>query len=356
MKIVTPLLKKVVYPTLSSTGVLRRFASTGLAIVTYHGVFPEGYEADSALDGNLIAAADLTRHLRLLRRCYDVISPEDFYASLRGTQPLPRRAVLLTCDDGLLNCLTDMLPVLRQENVTCLFFVTGASLEPMRGMLWYEELFLLLLGAAAGRFEVACDGSAMTVELGSVRQRRAKWWSLVKQLSQFGREKRRSCLDATRAALGAGALPDLTASHSSSCRRYGLMNATEIRQLAAAGMTIGAHTMNHPMLSQAPEDVAYGEIAASKKVLEDAMEKPVWAFAYPFGDPPSVSTAVLNMPERAGFAAAFMNCNGGLGCDLPTFALPRIHATADMSGAELEAQVSGFYGGLRRVAGRNSRH
>ena len=37
--------------------------------------------------------------------------------------------MLLTCDDGLQNTLTDMLPVLQELGLSCLFFVTGASLS-----------------------------------------------------------------------------------------------------------------------------------------------------------------------------------------------------------------------------------
>ena len=78
-------------------------------------------------------------------------------------------------------------------------------------------------------------------------------------------------------------------------------------------MTIGAHTLTHPMLSQAPSELAYMEIAESRARLQDVLKKPVWAFAYPFGDPQSVTSQVLTMPKQAGFTAAFLNCGGGLG-------------------------------------------
>src|SRR5271154_6537407 len=114
MRFVSPLLKRLVYPTLSGAGVFRRAAARGLAVVTYHGVVPSGYEpVDAALDGNLVSAETLRRQLRLLKSNYDVVSPEDVLAWLEGGRKLPARAVLVTCDDGLLNHLRDMLPVLQ---------------------------------------------------------------------------------------------------------------------------------------------------------------------------------------------------------------------------------------------------
>src|SRR5215472_8577062 len=109
MKIVSPLLKNVVYPSIAQTGLFHRLRSEGIAIVTYHGVMPEGYKPlDSILDGNLVTASQLRQQLRLLKAHYTVISPEQFLRWQRGESSLPSRAVLLTCDDGLLNCLTDM--------------------------------------------------------------------------------------------------------------------------------------------------------------------------------------------------------------------------------------------------------
>ena len=254
---------------------------------------------------------------------------------------------------GFLNCLTDMLPVLRQEKVSCLFFVTGASTEESRTMLWYEELFLLFLRAPAGPFEISSEGIADSrVTLGSREQRRALWWNSVKRLSQVDSGTRGSFLQAARIQFGGTARAGFREGNSASCRRFGLLTRAELQELASAGMTIGAHTLSHPMLSQLPPELACAEISESRMRLESVLEKRVWAFAYPFGDPQSVTPQVLAMAEEAGYQAAFLNFGGGLGTDLPPYALPRVHVTAGMSLAEFEAHVSGFYARLQRVAGR----
>src|SRR5215469_1830154 len=159
MRIVSPLLKNLVYPTLAMAGAFRRTSSTGLAVLTYHGVMPDGYESvDGALDGSLIHAGALRSQLRLVKQHYNVVTPEEFLDFIEKGSKLPARAVLVTCDDGLLNCLTDMLPVLEQEDVKCLFFVTGTSADESRSTLWYEELFLTFLKARSGPFEISCEG------------------------------------------------------------------------------------------------------------------------------------------------------------------------------------------------------
>src|SRR5207244_1664957 len=105
-----------------------------------------GYErVDSTLDGSLVSAQIFRRQLRLLKANYNVVSPDDVLLWCEGRQELPGRAVLLTCDDGLLNNLTDMLPILQEEGLRGLFFVTAASAGEAPIMLWYEELFLIFL-------------------------------------------------------------------------------------------------------------------------------------------------------------------------------------------------------------------
>jgi peptidoglycan/xylan/chitin deacetylase (PgdA/CDA1 family) len=355
MRIVSPFLKKVLYPALSAAGILHRTTASGLAVVTYHGVLPRGYQpVDAAFDGNLVSAEMLRRQLRLLKDHYSVITPADALAWREGRRGLPPRAVLLTCDDGLLNCLTDMLPVLVEEKVTCLFFVTGASAAESRTMLWYEELFLLLLRAPNGPFEISGDGITIEGDLRSREERRALWWNSVKRLSQVSAESRELSLQRAWSQLRREELPELNLENQAAARRFGLLTVTELRQLAAAGMTIGAHTLSHPMLSQLPVQLAQAEMSLSRARLESVLQERVWALAYPFGDPESVTPQVLSMAEDAGFAAAFLNFGGGLGVDLPPFALPRVHVTSEMSLAEFEAHVSGFYARLQRRAGRNS--
>src|ERR1700676_3230049 len=121
MRLVSPLLKHAVYPALHHTGVLDRFTPPGgYAVVNYHGVVPPDHSnLDLFLDGNLVNPAKFRRQLQFLKAHYRVIHPEDFRASIEEGKPLPSRAVLVTCDDGLLNTLTDMLPILQSEHVPC---------------------------------------------------------------------------------------------------------------------------------------------------------------------------------------------------------------------------------------------
>jgi peptidoglycan/xylan/chitin deacetylase (PgdA/CDA1 family) len=348
MKLVSPFLKHAVFPGLAKVGYLRRCNGAGPAIVTYHGILPQGYQViDPDLDGSLVSAESFRQQLQLLKHQYNLITPEQFLDWCEGKERLPPRAVMLTCDDDLRNTLTDMLPILQEHEVSCLFFVTGASLSEVPTMLWYEQLYLMLLAAKANidLGLVHFDFRARSI---SQPEKRGLWWRLVRHLSRHDGSRRQIILDEVRDQLG------LEENWSSQLladplrRRFLMLNAVELRALDAAGMSVGAHTLSHPMLSQLSPEVAWKEISESRHDLERTLGKPVWALAYPFGDYGSVTQRERDMAERAGFKCAFLNVGGGFGAEMPRFALPRVHVTGKMNLAEFEAHVSGFYRSLRR--------
>lgn len=352
MRFVSSALKHVVFPALSSSGYLSYAANKASldaapAIVTYHGVFPDGYELrNTALDGNLVHASSLRQQLRLLKKRYHVISPADFLRWSEGTQSLPPRSILLTCDDALQNTVTAMVPILREFGVKCLFFATGASADDKPSMLWYEELYLMLLDAP---LPVNLNVPEAGVDVGFIteKQRHAFWWSLVERFSRLDEATRRSWLDRVRDQLR---LPSKwqrqVTENPAAASRFLILNRSELLQLAASGMSIGAHSLSHPILARAPDEVAWREIFESKRVLEQVLGETVWAFGYPFGNGATVSIRDVGFAERAGYQCAFMNIGGGFGAKSERFVLPRVHVSADMTSGEFEGHISGVYAQL----------
>jgi|SRR5579864_305695 len=347
MRVLSPILRQLVYPALSKAGY---FSSRAVAsVLTYHGVLPEGYRvADSFLDNTLITIESFRSQLRTLKRHYNVISPEQFRQWLRGSADLPEHAVLLTCDDGLLNNLTTMAPVLREEGLQCLFFVTGCSLDHAAQMLWYIELYLMLMEGRARNPGVVWRGMQVPAIDAETRKRGSQWLSLMSNLSAFDARWRAEFL--YEATQWWGLARDWKTRYLDDPvlrQRFQLLGTADLRQLADTGMTIGAHTLSHPELSRQADDSARREIIDCRGELERCTGRAVWSLAYPFGTPAAVGDRELQVAKEAGYECAFMNISGPLEAT-SRFALPRVHVTADMSLSVFEAHVSGFHENLRR--------
>jgi peptidoglycan/xylan/chitin deacetylase (PgdA/CDA1 family) len=341
MRILSPILKRLVYPGLARTNLLGK--RTGVAVLTYHGVTPVGYKIlDPILDGALITRERLRQHFEVLQKRYCVVSPEEFLATLRAGRPFAPNSVLLTCDDGLRNNVTEMLPVLDEFGFKCLFFITGASAVQHPSLLWQDELFLML--------RLAPKPQALRLDhlLGATRGGALPWATLTELLAGQNACQRRNTLAQIREQVGLSSEwlaavwnDEILAS------RFQLLSPEGLRQLAVAGMSIGAHSMSHPALSQLSNEEAQAEIADSLTEIVRALGNDVWAFAYPYGNGASVGRRDVRLAQAAGFECAFMNVDGGLGAALPRFALPRLHIPGDMTIAELEVHVSGAYRSFR---------
>lgn len=223
-------------------------------------------------------------------------------------------------------------------------------------MLWYEELFLMLVAAREGPFSIRLREIQIAGYLGSRSQRHTLWKDITEALEKFDYENCSQLLQEIRCALQVK--DDFTRMYLQDAvaeRRFRLLGPCELSRLLAAGMSIGAHTLSHPMLSKLPEERAWFEIMEGRSRLEKALGREVWAFAYPFGGVEAVSAREFQMAERAGYQAAFLSFGGGLGADLPRYALPRIHMTGEMTLPELDARLSGFHRSLRKQFGWDER-
>jgi peptidoglycan/xylan/chitin deacetylase (PgdA/CDA1 family) len=80
------------------------------------------------------------------------------------------------------------------------------------------------------------------------------------------------------------------------------MTWDEVKELDAAGMQIGCHTLTHPFLQRIRSDETLRrEIVVSKQRIEEHIGKPVTSFAYPFGQ---YNARVVSFVREAGFASA----------------------------------------------------
>ena len=357
-KAVSGLLRQLVYPSLAASKYLRRRRqgrSDTLAVLTYHGVLPASYRAhDAFFDDAMIQADAFRRQLTFLKANYSVITPEDCQQWLQGRIPLPDGAVLLTCDDGLLNNLTAMVPVLQEEGLRCLFFLTGYSLSDRPRIPWYFQLYFFLMSAPADLSRIDWHSAPLNISLRSRGDREATWWQLLRPLSKHDKADRESFLEGLRVAA------DLPEDWESAYRgdsglreRYLPLSASDLGRLLDSGMTIGGHTISHPVLARTSAELAWKEILEGRRALEQAVGKAIWAFAYPFGDAGSVTKREFEFAQEAGYECAFLNF-GGCVSDASResrFALPRLHVSANMQLSELEALVSGFDWSLRQFFG-----
>jgi len=92
--------------------------------------------------------------------------------------------------------------------------------------------------------------------------------------------------------------------HDSAMGKYFAPNRVgELRQLAEAGVEIGAHTRTHVDLGRLRDtDRLFDELVTARNELEAALSVPIRYFAFPFGMHRNLSAAAFRLAREAGYA------------------------------------------------------
>ena len=224
--------------------------------------------------------------MRLLRDYFTPLSIDEALQHLKHNT-LPANAVCVTFDDGYLNNLTVAQPILAKYAIPATVYVaTGFS----NGLnMWNDRLIYLF--ADATRQQLTLDDSLVT--LGDWQNRRSQAQQWLKKLKYLPLNERLAKIEQFYLQNNATEQAPL------------MMTPAQVKQLAQCGVTIGAHTINHPILKVLPEEQQQQEISRSKQQLEEWLGQSVQHFAYPNGvqgvDFDDTTTEIV---IRSGFASA----------------------------------------------------
>jgi peptidoglycan/xylan/chitin deacetylase (PgdA/CDA1 family) len=117
----------------------------------------------------------------------------------------------------------------------------------------------------------------------------------------------------------------------------GYMTRTQLLEMDAAGVTVGAHSRTHPDLRACGARELETQVRGSKEDLEDILGKPVTSFAYPTG---LTDERVIAAVGAAGFTSAVTTRPGWWRPATLALRIPRSFAE-DFSDATCRAAIAG---------------
>jgi peptidoglycan/xylan/chitin deacetylase (PgdA/CDA1 family) len=286
------------------TAALSPSGKRALLILIYHRVL---LEADPMRPRELDARA-FQWHVDLLAGCFNVLPLTEACLRLK-TGTLPERAACITFDDGYADNMEVALPILKRAGLAATFFVASGFLNG--GRMWNDTVIETLRRVAAPRLDL----SALALgswDTATNQDRHRAAMSLIDRLKHMDFDQRQDTVAALASHVG-DALPVTL-----------MMSSDQVRTLVSAGMEVGAHTVNHPILTRLDDQRAYREIHDGRESLEEITGNPVTLFAYPNGKPGrDYDQRHVAMVKRAGFRAAVSTQWGVSRAGSDRFQLPR---------------------------------
>lgn len=235
-----------------------------LTILIYHRVLPQ--PDPMRPDEPTVEVFDW--QMRVLRHAFNPLSlMEAVEALAAGT--LPERAVCVTFDDGYADNETCALPILQKYQIPASVFVSTGFLNG--GRMFNDSVIEAVRGFTSDSLDLR--------DLGLEVYPLVDWPARLRCAEQI-LHAIKHLEPHERSAVVAQITRDSTALPEDL-----MMTDAQVRNLADNGVYIGAHTVNHPILASTAAVQARAEIAQSKQQLEELLQRPVQAFAYPNGKP-----------------------------------------------------------------------
>ncbi len=288
--------------TLSLFGTL---ASPRLPILIFHRVL-------ARTDALLPDEPDAVRFDKLMHhvsRCYRVLTLGDAITHLEQDN-LPPRSLVITFDDGYADNAEIALPILQRHGLSATFFVASGFLDG--GRMWNDSVIECLRACRYHSIDLEEFGLGQQA-LNNDTTKKTCTDALLRRIKYQSLAEREKSISQLQHRCGVAALPDDL-----------MMRSEQVKQLHQAGMEIGGHTVNHPILLNLDPSEAEQQIAQGRDDLQSIIDGPVDVFAYPNGKPGiDFDFSHVELVKKLGFRGAVSTAPGvgQRGDDL--FQLPR---------------------------------
>ena len=271
------------------------------------------------------------QQLDYIARHYQVIGAAELVAAIRGGDPLPPAALLLTFDDGYADHFTHVLPELERRGWRGSFFPVADAVTRRR-MLDVNKLHFVLAAAPdASRLAaevldaVRANRSRLGLDEPAVYEARCRGDSrydppdvtLVKRMLQ------RELPAPLRTEITDDLFRRFVSGDEAAFADELYLSAGQLREMLDRGMHVGSHGATHRWMNTLTRDEQAQEIDASLRLLSE-LGAPTsdWVMCYPYG---GYDASLLDVVQERGCAAglAVRTAVAELGTDDP-LALPRL--------------------------------
>jgi peptidoglycan/xylan/chitin deacetylase (PgdA/CDA1 family) len=318
-------MKQTVLNLMRTTGLFApfRLANRSKAlIVVYHRFSENG-------DRLATSARALREQLEYLKTYYRILPLSEVASYFREGKKLPSRVAAITVDDGYRDFFEIAFPILREYEVPASVFVATDFID-QRTWLWTDKLRYLTSRAATETLEATINDRALRIALGDTESRLVAASVVNSELKQIPDEAKEDMITRIASSLNVP-LPYVPPGE------FSPLTWEQVREMDAAGVEVGSHTMTHPILTNISRDRLRRELNESRFRLEEVLCRNVDLFCYPNGDyDPMVSEEV----KRAGYTCAVTSRHGLNNRDANPLALRRIHTERDI--VHFVQSTSGF--------------
>jgi peptidoglycan/xylan/chitin deacetylase (PgdA/CDA1 family) len=305
----------------------RAWKWSGVLALNYHRIGDGNIsEFDRALWSASTEAFDI--QVGWLKKNFDVVSPSDLADIFKKRNG---RYVLITFDDGYRDNYSAAFQILKHHRVPATFFVTTGFIDQPR-VPWWDEIAWMVRASRQTSISLP------------------DWHPRPLVITEPDREKVIHTLLRTYKSIPTACTGDYLEALGDALgiERCALSAADELwmswdmlREMQSAGMTVGGHTVTHPILARMPREAQQTEIQGCARRLAEELTEPMRYFSYPVGGKTSFNTDTRECLKDHNVQFAFSYYGGYQSFDnWDEFDIRRLSVESDMPHHLVRARIT----------------
>lgn len=265
-----------------------------------------------------VSPKDFEREMKLLKNKYETISLSNLVGYIREGLPFRNNLAVVTLDDGFRDNYLYAHPILAKYDIPATIFLATSRIGN-RTLAWSDQINYACWHSPLDKIEMHGVGCFELAGAESRRRLAACMKSLIRAMPLDGRENAFvEFMNVLRVRL-----PERLGAEF-------MLSWDDVKEMRSNRISFGAHTVSHPKLTELDVALVEREICLSKRTIEEELDEPVSAFAYPYGSRSDYNTYIMTLVEKAGFECAVTLDHGIVGPlkgNVGLFELPRISAS-----------------------------
>lgn len=263
---------------------------SGLTVLMFHRI-----ENDDNHLGLSISPEIFEELLKYLSGNYRVLSISEAIQNMESGKICPD-SVVITFDDGWRDNYSNAFPLLIKYKIPATIFVTFDAVE--KGTFGWCAFDQAILNLRKEELDLTSFGLG-SFPLHNQQQKESSISLLHKKIKKLNNSLALSVVDHVVSEYGDPGGERI------------MLSWQEIREMHDSGLiSIGAHSVTHPILTRIPLSQANYEINTCKSLLEAKLGAPVDYFAYPNGSPDDFNSEITALVADSGYKAAFSTIPG----------------------------------------------
>lgn len=237
-------------------------------------------------------AENFQQYLDFFQANFRIIDLNELYEIIQQGKPIKEKLALITFDDGYRDNYEVAYPMLKAMNIPATFFVTtslvGSNIVP-----WWDEIAWHIRQLSGQSFKLSIWPESITLP------KHVRATSIRRVLSRVKSFPTQIELQLTE--LRAHSNKEVPAELSDNL----FVQWEHLATLAQNGISIGAHSHTHRILSSLKSDELTYELTESKRLLEDYLKIPVKSLSYPVGGESTYNNTMFKLLDDIGYQVGF---------------------------------------------------